>query len=335
MDLRPRRAARAAAAAPSSRFDAHGELPRADVLVPRLPDGRADRPGERTLIRAANGGMATSATSRRERRRARTGRPSPRRRRRRLTPASSRPGGPAHRSPADRPALPALDLLVRHQRDLGRPEHRAPGARARPSRRPARRVAQLAFLDIFAVIVAVAVQPTVGSISDYTISRWGRRKPYIAIGSVLDVVFLIGIATSQTYLSIFAFVVLLQFSSNFAQGPFQGYMPGPRAGGAGRLRERARRRDVDPRRDRRHARRLDRLRARLVHAADHRARPDRARDGDRHGPVGPRGARPEGPRGPVMARPSRARRGASTCCGSGASCGWSDRACSSWRGSPC
>jgi MFS family permease len=83
----------------------------------------------------------------------------------------------------------------------------------------------LAALDIFAVLIAVGVQPTVGSISDYTISRWGRRKPYIAIGSVLDVVFLIGIATSQSYLSVFAFVLLLQFSSNFAQGPFQGYIP--------------------------------------------------------------------------------------------------------------
>src|SRR6478672_10496333 len=78
----------------------------------------------------------------------------------------------------------------------------------------------LAILDIFAVIIAVLVQPTIGSISDYTISRWGRRKPYIAIGSVLDVVFLIGIATGQSYLAIFAFVLLLQFSSNFAQGPF-------------------------------------------------------------------------------------------------------------------
>lgn len=83
----------------------------------------------------------------------------------------------------------------------------------------------LAVLDIFAVAIAILVQPTVGSISDYTISRWGRRKPYIAIGSVLDVVFLVGIATSQTYLAILAFVVLLQFSSNFAQGPFQGYVP--------------------------------------------------------------------------------------------------------------
>jgi MFS family permease len=83
----------------------------------------------------------------------------------------------------------------------------------------------LAFVKILAVIMAIAVQPTIGSISDYTMSRWGRRKPYIAIGATLDVVFLVGIASSQTYLSVLAFLVLLQFSSNFAQGPFQGYIP--------------------------------------------------------------------------------------------------------------
>jgi MFS family permease len=73
--------------------------------------------------------------------------------------------------------------------------------------------------------IVLVVQPTVGMISDYTISRWGRRKPYIVIGSILDVLFLVGLATSQTYLSVLAFLGLLQFSSNFAQGPFQGYVP--------------------------------------------------------------------------------------------------------------
>jgi MFS family permease len=73
--------------------------------------------------------------------------------------------------------------------------------------------------------IAVLVQPTVGTISDYTISRWGRRKPYIVIGSILDVVFLLGVASSNTVLTIAVFVVLLQVSSNFAQGPFQGYVP--------------------------------------------------------------------------------------------------------------
>jgi MFS family permease len=80
-------------------------------------------------------------------------------------------------------------------------------------------------LNFAGAIIAALVQPTVGSISDYTISRWGRRKPYIFIGSILDLVFLYGIATSNTIVSIAAFMVLLQVSANFAQGPFQGYVP--------------------------------------------------------------------------------------------------------------
>ena len=83
----------------------------------------------------------------------------------------------------------------------------------------------LLLLTVGGAAIAAIVQPTVGTISDYTISRWGRRKPYIFIGSVLDVVFLAGIAFSQDLLAIAAFVALLQFSSNFAQGPFQGYVP--------------------------------------------------------------------------------------------------------------
>jgi MFS family permease len=83
----------------------------------------------------------------------------------------------------------------------------------------------LFFISISGAVIAALVQPTIGSISDYTISRWGRRKPYILIGSILDMIFLIGIASSNTLIAIAAFVALLQFSSNFAQGPFQGYIP--------------------------------------------------------------------------------------------------------------
>jgi MFS family permease len=80
-------------------------------------------------------------------------------------------------------------------------------------------------MTAFGAVIAAIVQPTVGSLSDYTSSRWGRRKPYIVIGSVLDVVFLVGIASSSTVLMIAAFVTLLQVSANVAQGPFQGYVP--------------------------------------------------------------------------------------------------------------
>jgi MFS family permease len=83
----------------------------------------------------------------------------------------------------------------------------------------------LFLLSIPVAVISILVQPTVGSISDYTISRWGRRKPYIVIGSVLDVVFLVGIATSNSILMLGAFAALLSVSTNIARGPFQGYVP--------------------------------------------------------------------------------------------------------------
>ncbi len=83
----------------------------------------------------------------------------------------------------------------------------------------------MAGLSLVGMLVPLLLQPTIGSISDYTQSRWGRRKPFIAIGASLDVVFILGVASAQTYLSLLAFLLLLQFSSNFAQGPFQGYVP--------------------------------------------------------------------------------------------------------------
>ncbi|HEV8489979.1 MAG TPA: MFS transporter, partial [Candidatus Limnocylindrales bacterium] len=82
-----------------------------------------------------------------------------------------------------------------------------------------------ALVGVGGAIVGIIIQPTVGAISDYTVSRWGRRKPYIVIGSLLDVLFLLGIAYSNSLLAIAAFVILLSFSTNIARGPFQGYVP--------------------------------------------------------------------------------------------------------------
>ncbi len=80
-------------------------------------------------------------------------------------------------------------------------------------------------LSIPVAVISILVQPTVGSISDYTVSRWGRRKPYIVVGSLLDLVFLAGIATANNVLILGAFAALLAFSTNIARGPFQGYVP--------------------------------------------------------------------------------------------------------------
>jgi len=83
----------------------------------------------------------------------------------------------------------------------------------------------LFLIGIGAAIVGIVIQPTVGYLSDYTVSRWGRRKPYIVFGSLLDVVFLVGIAYGSSVLVLAAFMLLLSVSTNIARGPFQGYVP--------------------------------------------------------------------------------------------------------------
>ncbi len=83
----------------------------------------------------------------------------------------------------------------------------------------------LAVIMVVGALAPIIVQPTVGVISDYTVTKWGRRKPYIVIGSLFDVVFLAGIAFSNEFVAMVGFYFLLQVSSNFAQGPFQGYVP--------------------------------------------------------------------------------------------------------------
>jgi MFS family permease len=83
----------------------------------------------------------------------------------------------------------------------------------------------LAIIAVLTFIFSVAIQPTVGSISDYASTRWGRRKPFIVVGAVLDATFLVGIATASSFVAIAALVTLLALSTNVARGPFQGYVP--------------------------------------------------------------------------------------------------------------
>src|SRR5215211_6078019 len=87
-------------------------------------------------------------------------------------------------------------------------------------------IGRVAFvISIPVAVLSIIIQPTVGAISDYTVSRWGRRKPYIVFGSLLDLVFLAGIATANNVLVLAAFAALLAVSTNIARGPFQGYVP--------------------------------------------------------------------------------------------------------------
>ena len=96
-------------------------------------------------------------------------------------------------------------------------------------------------MEMLGALVAVLVVPTSGVISDYTTSRFGRRKGYIITGATLDLFFLTGLALlaqavpagwdgealgTPVMMALYAVLFLgLQFSSNLAQGPYQGFVP--------------------------------------------------------------------------------------------------------------
>ena len=75
------------------------------------------------------------------------------------------------------------------------------------------------------LVIAMLVQPAAGLMSDRSLSRFGRRRPYILVGAIFDCVFLAAIALSWNYLALLIAVLLIQFSSNVSHGPLQGLIP--------------------------------------------------------------------------------------------------------------
>jgi MFS family permease len=83
----------------------------------------------------------------------------------------------------------------------------------------------LGLIKVLGLIIAIIVQPVAGAISDGWISKWGRRRPMILIGTIGDVVFLAVLGWATGIWGVFIGFMLLQVCSNIAQGPLQGLLP--------------------------------------------------------------------------------------------------------------
>ena len=68
-------------------------------------------------------------------------------------------------------------------------------------------------------------QPIAGQISDRTRSRFGRRAPWIVIGSLAGGLALVGLAFANRLVGIIIAWTLVQITYNFAQGPLSAVMP--------------------------------------------------------------------------------------------------------------
>src|SRR5438132_12317414 len=83
----------------------------------------------------------------------------------------------------------------------------------------------VSLLDTIGAAFAILWQPAIGAISDNSRFELGRRRPFIAIGVVGDIIFLTLIAFVTSYWALLVVYVLFQMASNTAQRPYQGMLP--------------------------------------------------------------------------------------------------------------
>jgi len=83
----------------------------------------------------------------------------------------------------------------------------------------------LSIVRVAGLAVAMLIQPLAGMFSDRSTLRWGRRRPYIVVGTIFNVAFLAIIGWATNYWMVLVGIVLLQFSSNVAHGALQGLIP--------------------------------------------------------------------------------------------------------------
>jgi MFS family permease len=95
----------------------------------------------------------------------------------------------------------------------------------------AQKATYLGNLRLWSLMVALLMQALWGMLSDRSTNPFGRRRPFIVIGTLLDVVFIIGIALLTTaegmggYAALFVVAIFLQISSNMAHAAAQGLIP--------------------------------------------------------------------------------------------------------------
>ena len=83
----------------------------------------------------------------------------------------------------------------------------------------------LGLISFIGLFLAIIVQPLAGAISDRYGFSWGRRRPYILVGSVFSIIFLMSLGLANSFLTLLIFYCFLQVSSNAAHGPWQGLIP--------------------------------------------------------------------------------------------------------------
>jgi len=82
-----------------------------------------------------------------------------------------------------------------------------------------------ALLGLAGGTVGAITQPIVGAFSDRSRQRWGRRRPYITIFSLLTIGALLLLGLSRSFWPLLGALVLVELFTNAALGPFTALLP--------------------------------------------------------------------------------------------------------------
>ncbi|MFC1936225.1 MFS transporter [Chloroflexota bacterium] len=89
----------------------------------------------------------------------------------------------------------------------------------------------LGTIRLWTLMVALLVQALSGMISDHYASRWGKRRPFIVLGTTIEIIALglIGITTTMEgfsgYWVLFGLYIISMAGSNISHGATQGFIP--------------------------------------------------------------------------------------------------------------
>ncbi len=83
----------------------------------------------------------------------------------------------------------------------------------------------LALVSSPGLLVALVSNPLFGMLSDRTRGRWGRRRPYILIGVLVNVVGLMLMAIAPNIITLMLALCLVQVANNAAAAPFHAFLP--------------------------------------------------------------------------------------------------------------
>lgn len=87
------------------------------------------------------------------------------------------------------------------------------------------------FIRLWGLMAAVLLQALFGILSDHSRLRWGRRRPFILVGTFLEVVLILSLAWVAGlqgmigYYVLFAIYLLSMASTNLSQAATQGFIP--------------------------------------------------------------------------------------------------------------